>query len=246
MKKSKSLSSLLFLIFLCSMKCFGAVIVDITPSNYNGNNISCFGGHDGSIEVILSGGSGGPYEVWYNDVAYYPSGDTISFTNLSAGYIHITAYDIHHSDGEAEITLTEPDQLLLNASIHLYSNGYNVSCYYCTNGIITLEPSGGTSPYTYEWFDNTTSDSHDSLAPGGYTATVTDDNGCYINSDHYYILDPPRNDVWALTGNSGSNPALIGTNDSNDFVFKTNGSERMRLTSYGKVGIGITNPIESF
>jgi hypothetical protein len=47
---------------------------------------------------------------------------------------------------------------------------------------------------------------------------------------------------WSLTGNAGTNPAtnFIGTTDSVALVTKTNGIERMRVTSSGNVGIGIT------
>ena len=52
---------------------------------------------------------------------------------------------------------------------------------------------------------------------------------------------------WTLTGNSGTSAStnFIGTSDAIDFVTKTNNTERMRVTSSGSVGIGITNPQQS-
>jgi hypothetical protein len=49
---------------------------------------------------------------------------------------------------------------------------------------------------------------------------------------------------WSLTGNAGTSPGanFLGTSDAHDLVVKTNGSEAMRVTSSGDVGIGTTNP----
>ena len=49
---------------------------------------------------------------------------------------------------------------------------------------------------------------------------------------------------WGLTGNGGTNPAtqFIGTTDGQPLAFKTNNTERMRILSDGKVGIGTNTP----
>jgi cytoskeletal protein CcmA (bactofilin family) len=50
--------------------------------------------------------------------------------------------------------------------------------------------------------------------------------------------------AWALTGNSGTNPAVnfLGTTDAQPLVIRTNNTERMRVTETGNVGIGTSNP----
>ena len=50
--------------------------------------------------------------------------------------------------------------------------------------------------------------------------------------------------TWGLTGNNGltAGTNFIGTTNAVDLVAKTNNVERLRITSAGNVGIGVTNP----
>ncbi len=53
---------------------------------------------------------------------------------------------------------------------------------------------------------------------------------------------------WSTFGNEGTNAGqdFIGTSDRVDLVFRTDNIERMRLTAYGKLGIGTDQPASTF
>ncbi len=51
------------------------------------------------------------------------------------------------------------------------------------------------------------------------------------------------NSVWLTSGNSNTNSgSFIGTTDNQPLVFRTNNSEKLRITTNGNVGIGTSNP----
>ncbi len=51
-------------------------------------------------------------------------------------------------------------------------------------------------------------------------------------------------DAWRITGNTGTSATsnFIGTTDAVDFITKTNGTERIRVSSTGNIGIGNASP----
>ena len=76
------------------------------------------------------------------------------------------------------------------------------------------------------------------------TNSINSTNSNYCDTAVYALNSI---NAWNLTGNAGTNPAtnFIGTIDNADFVIKTNNTEQMRVTSAGRVGIGITSPSAS-
>jgi hypothetical protein len=98
--------------------------------------------------------------------------------------------------------------------------------------------SGGVSSYSYLWNGGVTTQNRSSINGNtAYTVTVTDGNGC-TKQGAILISEPARSD-WTMTGNTGSNPATnyIGTADNVDLVFKTNGTERIKLNSNGSIKV---------
>jgi hypothetical protein len=65
-----------------------------------------------------------------------------------------------------------------------------------------------------------------------------------VNADGTVTCDPGT-PSWALKGNTGTDPTtdFLGTADNQPLAFRTNNTERMRLTADGFLGIGTTTPI---
>ena len=70
-------------------------------------------------------------------------------------------------------------------------------------------------------------------------------------SDFYYFdgvvwSSTGAKSEWKILGNTGTNAAtnFIGTTDATDLVIRTTNTEKVRVTSGGNVGIGITLPIQ--
>ncbi|HTA28582.1 MAG TPA: T9SS type A sorting domain-containing protein [Bacteroidia bacterium] len=152
--------------------CTGSAIAAITqPTQLNVsattlNNISCFGGNNGSASSTISGGTL-PYTYsWSN------SQTATSISGLSAGTYTVTVQDNNGCASTDTITITQPAQLSILAD----SIADNGTC----NGSAWVSLSGGSPNYTYKWTGRpTTTDSifntcHDSI----YCCTVTDINGC--------------------------------------------------------------------
>jgi hypothetical protein len=140
---------------------------------------------------------------------------------------------------EAFITLTQPEPLQAEKpEPFIYGNDYNISSFGACNGMAPVVVAGGVQPHSCTWYPgNQTGLAPTNLCAGENYFTILDANGCKISNS--IVLKQPERDDWTMYGNNGSNPAdnFIGTADSNDFVFRTNNVERMRISSNGTVNI---------
>lgn len=87
----------------------------------------------------------------------------------------------------------------------------NVSCNGLSDGEITLQPSGGTAPYSIQWQSGPTGPTLTGLPAGNYTAVITDDNNC--NFTHTVTIVQPSPFVVNLNPTQTSNISCPGEND---------------------------------
>ncbi len=135
-------------------------------------NIKCFGDQTGSIKTNTHGGSGSYTYQWSN------SSNSDDIFNLSAGQYSLEVFDQNGCTGElGPITLTEPDQLILDVD-----SIKETSCRLKNDGYIALNLSGGSHPYAYFW-RGTESDTlvAANIKSNNYGFTAIDNNDCKIS-----------------------------------------------------------------
>lgn len=128
---------------------------------------SCFGSADGEATVNMSGGTA-PYTYEWSNSAI---GQTAS--NLAAGEYQVTATDDNNCVIIGEVTVPEPEAIDFNVvSLN------NVACEGGMNGAATIEATGGTPGFSYEWSNGTSGPTIEDVEAGTYTVTATDINNC--------------------------------------------------------------------
>jgi gliding motility-associated-like protein len=161
-----------------------SVLINQPPCNnfitvVDDNYLSCNGADDGSASVLIAHGTP-PYNVDWIDGA----GTTFASGTATVSGLAPDSYTVEVEDQSNCITfttfdITEPDPL----SIGL--DAVNISCNGSGDGTIDLTVSGGTFPYSYQWFRSATpfATTQDivNLIPGTYSVTVTDANGCSVS-----------------------------------------------------------------
>lgn len=157
-------------------------------------NVNCYGNSNGAATVSVNGNTGSPSYVWSNGATIFNP------TNLAAGTYIVTVTDQVGCSDTAAVTVTQPGQIVVTPTTT------NVSCNGGANGSISLTVSGGTSGYTYHWYDNTSASSHSSLSTGNYAVTITDAHSCTATAS-ISVSQPSAINVTGQT----TNPSCAGT-----------------------------------
>ena len=80
--------------------------------------------------------------------------------------------------------------MTLQLTPSVYNETSNTQCFGTATGSITLQVTGGTAPYTYEWTNSATTQNITNLAAGYYGVVVTDANNNTKSAD-ITLVDPP-------------------------------------------------------
>ena len=139
----------------------------IVNGTFATTNVSCFGGSNGAINLTPTGGTA-PYTFnWGGGIT------TEDRTGLTAGSYSVTITDANSCTASVSSTITQPAVALSGSTVIT-----NVSCNADSTGAINLTPTGGTTPYTFNWGGGITTEDRTGLAAGSYSITITDANSC--------------------------------------------------------------------
>ena len=199
---------------------------DVVISDYTGFGVSCNGGNDGFINIDILGGTGSYEFEWSN-------GDSSqNLTNVSEGTYSCIISDENNCELVlSDLVLTAPNTVSIIATEII-----PVSCSGASDGSISIDISGGVSPYDFVWsgpggfFSNTPNISN--VSTGEYIITVIDDNGCEyqetfnVTTPNPIIIDSSVSDVSCFTFDDGEiNITISGGNSPYTFDWSNGSSD---------------------
>ncbi len=143
----------------------------VLAATSSSNDVNCNGAATGSASVSPSGGTASYTYSWA------PSGGTAATaTGLTAGNYSCMITDANSCVVTELVTIAEPTAIAVTQS------STNVACNTGTNGSASVSVNGGIAPYTYLWSNGGTTDTENNLTAGNYICTITDANGCDVQS----------------------------------------------------------------
>ena len=200
--------------------------------------VSCFGGNNGTIQVNGSGGTS-PYQYANNGTTYLT---TNSFSGLTIGSY---SYWVKDANGCVKTTastlVTQPTDIFISLSTKS-----DVKCFGGNDGSLSVTASGGTGTLTYSK-DGTnfqSSNSFTNLTAQTYTISVKDQNAC-IRTFSVQILQPTAFTVSSVStqnlscfGNNTGSIEVVGTGGTSNYQYSINNSIFQNLTVFSGLGAG--------
>lgn len=187
--------------------------------------------------VASTGGSSNTYTyLWSNGAT------TEDITGIAAGTYTVTVTSSGGATATTSVSISSPSALNVSTSATNATAGQS-------DGSIDLSVSGGTTPYSYAWSNTATSEDINNLAPGTYTVTVTDANGCTATTSDIISYGGISGCICVQSGNwsvdaewmgnchggGGQYPNYLDTAIINGHTVDVNKSETAAMISMGAI-----------
>lgn len=130
--------------------------------------VECPGDSNGAITVNRVVGGIPPYSYLWS------TNETQSqVSNLTAGVYFVTVYDSQNDSTVTRVEMNTNDSINVDESISAPS-GSGLE----DGGVVLDNVNGGQPPYLFSWSNGSQMRNLEDVAPGVYTVTITDFNGC--------------------------------------------------------------------
>ena len=142
---------------------------------YGDTQLDCNLNGVGTLNVFASG----PFDLYFFDWTTL-DGTILSNTNTSSiSILGPGTYCVEITNPLNGCTLVDCEEVTAISPIDIEFTSMDASCNSSNDGFIEVQGINGTFPYTYDWSTGDTGSAIYNLAPGTYTVTVTDANGCF-------------------------------------------------------------------
>lgn len=170
--------------------CSQAVTARITQPNtlvaslVTSNNVACYSGSDGAINITVVGGAA-PYKYnWSNGSKLQDQ------TDIPAGTYSVGITDANGcKDSTIVVTITQPERLVASLG-----NVSHIDIYGLSTGAIDVAVSGGSPSYKYSWSNGAVTQNIRAIPAGNYSVRVIDNQGCE-SIVKTLVRQPPSLDV---------------------------------------------------
>lgn len=238
------------------------VVAEITDST----DAICFGSNDGTATVTVTANFAPDYTyTWTGHTAITSNLETNTVSDLVAGIYVVTVTDVNGCNYLDEVIIEEPEEVTATVI-----NQVNASCNGYCDGQVTINPAGGTAPYTYFWSNGSSLQIRTDLCAGSYTVTIFDSNMCegtvtftitqpdmlFVNTNHTDVFCFGQNSgtataqavqgtspyTYAWSGNAG-NQAYV--NQLYAGTYTVTATDANGCTATSQATIGTPNPLQS-
>ncbi|REJ80060.1 MAG: hypothetical protein DWQ44_06855 [Bacteroidetes bacterium] len=142
-------------------------------------DVVCKGESSGWVKANPSGGAA-PYSFVWTSM----SNTTDSIGRIPIGFYEVTITDLNGCQLVDTITVSEPDTLVPLITAIQFFGDVNVPCFGDSSGVVSVDVTGGTAPYSYAWNTGQTTDTITGVPAGTVSVYVRDFNGCSIIGSH--------------------------------------------------------------